>query len=197
MSIQDGQTSIPTAVQRLERAEDVADWARAERDPLAMVVAARMSRGVGIDDPLAPERLLAEARLMARGDATVLAVVAEEEAAEDRGVCVGPTRSEGLLSPGQRQSVRLRVAGGEIADAALRLPAGAPGGADLDLIVTDMQGRRIAALTGPDSGVAGRAAYVQWRPDYPSDVDVSVLNVSRVSTTYRLTLAPSQGGRCR
>lgn len=186
-----------TPVQRLERAADLVDWARAEGDPLALVVAARMSRGVALDDPLAPETLWAEARLLARGDTAVLALIEREAADQDRGVCSGPTRSEGRLAPGQSRTIRLAVAGHEIADAALRLPAHAPAGSDLDLIVTDTGGRGVTSSTGPSTGVPGTAAYVQWTPSAPAEVQVTVANVGGQTNDYRLTLAPAQGGPCR
>lgn len=170
----------------LDLARALAGRGRAARDPLALIVAARLRRDLamaprgpargeesGLDTPAS---LLAEARKMARGDARLVSLADDVAATGEKGRERGPLYDAGRLAAGARETYStISFAAGRRAEiyveAARRVA----------VTVRDGAGAPICA---DDSG--GPVAYCWWTPERATTVSVEVVNPTRESNAYRL-----------
>jgi hypothetical protein len=195
-------TPEANAVDALGSVAALAAWGRANRDPEAMIVAARMLRSIPvaegtvtgvIEGPVAttpapqrpaltPAGLLGEARTFARGNAATLTRIRQAEAATSRGVISsafgrGAVRTVRDVSANSTWRFTLDARGG----APLRILAVGDGDTDVDMRVRDQNGNVVCE----DLDFDHRAACA-ITPAWTGRFTVDVINTGSVWTRTML-----------
>ncbi len=170
----------------LDLARAVAQQGRAARDPLALIVAARIRRDLAMaprgasrgDEPGldTPASLLAEARRMARGDRRVASLADDAAATGEKGRERGPLYDIGRLAAGGRETyTAISFAAGRRAEVYVEAS------------------RRVAVTVRDDAGApicaddaGGPVAYCWWTPERATTVSVEVVNPTREPNAFRL-----------
>ena len=180
------QEDGPSLRARFDRARAAADYGRAARDPLALIVAARMRRDIGmtrrtpnaaeapgLDDP---RSLVEEAKRMARGRRAVLALADETLATGEKGRERGPLYEIGrIANAGSETFDAMTFAGGKRAEVYVE------GARRLALVVRDAAGRTICA-----DDAAGPVAYCWWKQDAAGAVRIEILNRAPADNAFRM-----------
>ncbi|NLH80019.1 MAG: hypothetical protein GX458_04125 [Phyllobacteriaceae bacterium] len=176
----------------------LAEWARAERDPLALIVAAEIRRGVGVT-PIARtpdasgetsaeasggvsettvDGLLAEAVAVAKNDPTIVALAEDLRGGATKGLVQGAGASRATLRPTGTDWYRgLRFEGSRYAETMVELSAAG----DVLVSVWDQAGNLVCRDPNPS-----RVAYCGWVPAQTALFDVKVENRSARSVPYRM-----------
>jgi len=146
-----------TGVEQLALSQELYAYGVDARDPLAVIVAARIRQGVEVEereyeiaeqDEEAEEAdiefasaadMLDEARVLARGDEALTGLIAEVEADASRGRVGGPGRASGWVGARSTTTYNVTFRGGERA----AVWANGPGRTDLDMYVYDQNGNLI------------------------------------------------------
>lgn len=146
-----------TGVEQLALSQELYAYGVDARDPLAVIVAARIRQGVEVEereyeiaeqDEEAEEAdielasaadMLDEARVLARGDEALAGLIAEVEADASRGRVGGPGRASGWVGARSTTTYNVTFRGGERA----AVWANGPGRTDLDMYVYDQNGNLI------------------------------------------------------
>jgi hypothetical protein len=187
-----------TAVRTIEAAANLADWARANRDPDGLITAARMLKSVPVtegtvtgtlDGPVAttpaPNRplmtsasLLTEARGFARGDRAVLAKIRAVETAASRGVVSsafgrGAIRTVRDVSANSTWRFTVDARGGS----SLRVLAIGDGDTDVDMVMRDQNGNVVCRDLDVDE-----RALCDITPAWSGRFTVEVINTGSVWT---------------
>ena len=180
------QEDGPSLRARFDRARAAADYGRAARDPLALIVAARMRRDIGmtrrtpnaaeapgLDDP---RSLVEEAKRMARGRRAVLALADETLATGEKGRERGPLYEIGrIANAGSEAYDAMTFAGGKRAEVYVE------GARKLALVVRDSAGRTICA-----DDASGPVAYCWWKQEASGAVRIEILNRAPAENSFRL-----------
>lgn len=187
------------AVQRLQMAYQLAAYGQQQKDPLALTTAARILKQTPVkeqarqkktegtapaqeaakkDKPaVTAESLLEQAKQMAAGNETVLALVQQVETERSRGAVSGPNEHPDRVKARTTDSYRIAFRGGEAA----RVAVIGDGDTDLDLYVYDENGNAIASDTdGTDRCV------VEWVPRWTGTFTVRIANLGNVYNEYVL-----------
>lgn len=170
---------------RLDLARALAAEGRAARDPLALIVAARIRRdlamsprGAAAADPAGldgPASLLAEARRLAGRDRRVSALADDVVASGEKGRARGPLYEIGKLAALARETHgELRFAGGRRAE--VYIEATRP-------VTLAVRGGDGGPLCAPP---VGPVAYCWWTPAAETSVAVEIVNTTREPLAYRL-----------
>lgn len=183
----------PSLRDSLDLARAVAGDGRAARDPLALIVAARLRRDLAMtrrDDAAprgapsaadlarldAPQTLVAEAKRLARGRSAIVALADEILATGEKGRERGPLYDIGKLAAGGREAYdNMRFVAGRRAEVYVE------GVLKLALVVRDADGRTICA---DDAG--GPVAYCWWTQARDGAVRIELLNRAGVDNAYRM-----------
>ncbi|RVT82655.1 hypothetical protein DXV76_15555 [Rhodobacteraceae bacterium CCMM004] len=183
----------PIAAMRLSA--ELFQAAQALSDPLLMIASAKLRKSVALDrverapeegdaadvpDPgaLDWQAMLAEAEALAAGDPTLAGLVDDVRVETTKGVASGQVYSRTTIRGGGRNTYAgLVFDGGTYAD--VYVEAGA--GADLNLFVTDAQGRLVCSDTDLSA-----IAYCGWRPEARAAFTIEVRNASNRGTPYDL-----------
>lgn len=115
--------------------------------------------------------LLDEARLLARGDETVLAAIDQVMASATRGSTTGAGRYDLSLEPRDGMTIDEQFRGLELAEVTMI----GDGSSDLDLVVVDQNGNTICEQAGPEP--RGRC---RWTPAWEGLFEIRVLNSGQV-----------------
>ena len=199
---QDGAADAPakpaglTPVRQLALAMETADYGRTAKDPLALIVAAGLRRGVatrpaglgpeGGDvtadtsaDPYAADALLAEAMALSKNDPVVAGFAEEVRAAAAKGRSDGIAVSRSVAKPGGTDWYRrIRYDAGKYAEAAVELL----GGGAIDLFVYDSAGNVVCRdVRQPKKGYCG------WTPKPGETFDIKVENRQPAPARYVLS----------
>lgn len=183
-------------VQLIGLSIEVAEFGRAERDPLAMIVAAQLRKGLALrpvdrkpdgeaaaptagDDPYSVETLLADALAFGRNAPTIRAMADEVRASASKG------RSDGVAvnvstarAGGTDWYRRQRFDAGKYAEAAVELL----GGGAVDFFVYDSNGNVVCRdVRQPARGYCG------WTPKPGETFDIKVENRNPAPVRYRLS----------
>jgi hypothetical protein len=161
-------------------------------DPVLMLAAARLRKSInpepvaraadggeaGTDAPLGWEAMAVAAEDLAEGDDALLGLIDDLRAEGTKGVASGPVYNIGNLSRGKTDNYRnIDFKGGEYAEVYVE----AQSSVDLNLQVTDAQGRLVCADTD-----VSHIAYCGWRPDAPGAFTLTVQNKGGSGTGYAL-----------
>ena len=188
----------------LNVAYQLVEFGRKTKDPLALVEAAKIMKLVGgqpvarkpadapagapagapapaagkpASAPPTPGSVLAEARSLAKGDKTILAMIAQAASASSRGAVGGPKASVTSVIAGHTDVYNTAFVGGLPAEVVI---AG-DGGSDLDLAVVDENGNLICSSSSP-----GDVEYCGWTPRWTGKFQIRVKNNGTVDNAYKL-----------
>ncbi len=161
-------------------------------DPVLMLAAARLRKAInpeavaraaeggeaGTDAPLGWQAMAEAAQELADGDEALLGLIDDLRAEGTKGVASGPVYNIGQLGKGKTDTYRnIDFKGGEYAEVYIE----AQSSVDLNLSVTDAQGRLVCADTD-----VSHIAYCGWRPDAAAAFTLSVQNKGGSGTGYAL-----------
>ena len=156
-------------------------------DPVLMLAAARLRKSIapepveraadggepGTETPLGWEAMAQAAEELAEGDDALLGLIDDLRAEGTKGVASGPVYNIGSLSAGKSDNYRnIDFKGGEYAEVYVE----AQSSVDLNLTITDAQGRLVCADTD-----VSHIAYCGWRPDAPGAFTLTVQNKGAAS----------------
>ena len=181
----------PAPLKQAEASRMIYDTGVATRDPLLVLAAAKMRRGLGLsptdrmaedgtpgDGALDADAMLATARDLATGDDMMLGLIDDVASENTKGVVSGPVYNNARIGGGKTDTYRaVPFEGGTYAEIYVE----AKGSNDLNLKVTDAQGRLVCSDT--DSSAI---AYCGWSPRSTGDFTIAVQNASGGSADYAL-----------
>ncbi len=163
------------------------------QDPLLMLSAAKLRKMLNptettrtaegasagaVDSPLTWQDMLAAAEPLAAGDDTMLGLIDDIRAETTKGVATGPVYNIGTLANGRSDTYpKIDFIGGEYAEIYVE----AKGATDLNLSVTDAQGRLVCSDTD-----RSHIAYCGWRPDRTEAYQIRVENRGPNGVNYAL-----------
>lgn len=185
------------AVEALRTADALAKYGDARKDPLALIVAAKMKKEVGGQDLKAskqtkgkgkaeasaakpdqrtPEALLERARALAKDRKDLLALADDVAKSGGRGAVGGPKGSRTVVCSNCTDEFRQSFEGGQPAAVAVS----GDGDSRLDLFVYDQNGHLICRQVGP-----GDDAVCRWNPIWTGPFVIRVVNYG-VANAYRI-----------
>ncbi len=184
------------AVQTARTADALAKYGDARKDPLALIVAAKMLREVGGQDLKAPktttggsgqaaadkpdtrtaDALLQRARALAGDRKDLLALADDVAKAGGRGAVGGPKSTRTVVNTNGTDQFRVAFDAGVPAMVAIS----GDGDSRLDLLVYDENGNRICSQVGPGDDAACR-----WTPSWTGSFTIRVVNYG-VANQYRI-----------
>ncbi len=181
----------PAPLKQAEASRVLYDTGVATRDPLLVLAAAKMRRGLGLsptdrmaedgtpgDGTLDADAMLETARDLATGDEMMLGLIEDVASENTKGVVSGPVYNNARIGGGQTDTYRaVPFEGGTYAEIYVE----AKGSNDLNLKVTDDQGRLVCSDTD-----ASAIAYCGWSPRNTGDFTIAVQNASGSSADYAL-----------
>lgn len=181
----------PAPLKQAEASRVLYDTGVATRDPLLVLAAAKLRRGLGLsptdrmaedgtpgDGALDADAMLATARDLATGDDMMLGLIDDVASENTKGVVSGPVYNNARIGGGQTDTYRaVPFEGGTYAEIYVE----AKGSNDLNLKVTDDQGRLVCSDTD-----ASAIAYCGWSPRSTGDFTIAVQNASGGSADYAL-----------
>jgi hypothetical protein len=183
-------------VEQLQMSSDLLAFGRKTKDPLALIVAARVMKALGGTDadrkpegraatqaaqksgqPVSADSVLAEARDLAKGDKIVTLLV-------DETAGMAPVTSEGqprthqdTVQPAGTDVYTVVFTGGQLAEAGV---AG-DGDSDLDLLVYDDNDHLVCRSAGSSD-----REYCRWWPRWTGTFRIEVQNLGTAANLYRL-----------
>ncbi|MFN4159084.1 MAG: hypothetical protein ACK4GO_11855 [Gemmobacter sp.] len=193
-------TALPAAAEPLSPVQTAAlsarlfEVGRVQRDPLLVLAAARLRKQLAPSEdttrraeagyaapaqaPLDWQDMAALAEELAAGDDAILGLIDDLRAETTKGVITGPVYNIGSLGPRKTDTyARIDFRGGEYAEVYVE----ARSSVDLNLTVTDAQGRLVCADTD-----RSHIAYCGWRPDATGAFTLKVENRGNAATGYAL-----------
>lgn len=191
----DGGGTAPLG--RLALSARLAEWGRADKNPLALIVAAEIRRRSAVKTvertpeqsgeattatvpvvEATAENLLAEAEALAPKDPTIRALADDVRGSATKGLVagVGVSRST-LKGAGTDWYRKLRFEGSRYAEAYVELS----GRGTVHVSVYDEAGNLVCRDPNPSS-----VAYCGWMPSKTATFDVKVENQSTVAVPYRM-----------
>jgi hypothetical protein len=177
-------TGTALAVESLRTAAELVRYGDANKDPLALITAARMMKQAGVQDSKAErvavkpeakdkpdtrsvEAVLARAKTLANGRQDLLALADDVAAGGSRGALEGPARGVYVVAPFDTDTVRISFRAGEPA----RVLVSGDGDSDLDLYILDENGNQICKDDdATDDMVCG------WTPRYTGQFAIRIVN---------------------
>lgn len=190
------QAQVPPWQARSAAAETAA-WAieTGNRDALADSIRLLLDNG-GVVDPEAPwsaHDLLAALEAMDGGAALAEDIRAEQS----RGVAIGggALRYDLLLGAAEEHEIPLVMAQNEPALVEVR-PYKGSDGADIDLWVYGPDTTLMGEDTGPESGIEGQMAFVQFTPDRCIPVTVRLFNAGAVPARIAVFAPAATAASC-
>lgn len=162
-------------------------------DPVLILAAARLRKSInpaedaartpdagtpGGEAPIGWAEMADAAAALAADDAAILGLVDDLRAEATKGVITGPVYNIATLSAGRGDTYGgIDFRGGEYAEVYVE----AKSSVDLNLMVTDAQGRLVCADTD-----SSHIAYCGWRPDSTGRFTLKVENKGKSGTGYAL-----------
>jgi len=196
-----GKSETSMAVSQLLLAGQLVDYGMAKRDPIPLITAAKITKGIEIEEsnhkaettqdgaagtakktagpakPKTSDEILAIAREYAGGKAEVLAMITDVEEEDSRGRTRGPGRICTKVNSRSSDTYKIKFRGEEQAIIGVR----GDGDTDLDLFVYDENNNRICSDTdGTDRMVCA------WTPAWTGKFKVKVKNLGSVFNRYCL-----------
>jgi hypothetical protein len=181
------------ALEQLRLAARLSAYGDRQRDPLAMIVAARIQLGAGARPSaakvsagysnlseagarsLAPQALLVRAERYAAGRDDYLALINEQRQSGERGALRGPFVERALAPVGVVQRVLITFAKGSSAVFGIAVDEDE----DLEFDVVDANGKSICRATG-----RGKTKQCNWVPESTGEVEISVRNRGHAANEF-------------
>jgi len=184
-------------IERLQMSSDLVAFGRRTKDPLALIVAARVMKALGGSEvdlkpetrttaadaqkagqQASPDSILAEARDLGRGD-KITTLLADETAAIAASFAGGERKThQDTVQPGGTDVYRVVFTGGQLAEVGI---AG-DGDSDLDLYVYDNNDNLVCRSTGSSD-----REYCRWWPRWTGPFRIEVQNLGTAANLYRVT----------
>jgi hypothetical protein len=183
-------------IARLQMTADLLAVGRATKDPLALVVAARIMKTLGgaeIDlkpearqatastkkpgQPVSPDTILLEARDLAKGDKITILLIDETASIAVSRDAEQPKTHQDTIQPGATDVYTVVFNGGQLAEAGI---AG-DGDSDLDLFVYDENDHLVCRSTASTD-----REYCRWWPRWTGPFRIEIQNLGGVADLYRL-----------
>lgn len=179
-------TPALTAVETVNTAHNLVRYADANKDPLALIAAARILKETGsqpadakregtaaadkkaTDQKFSVDAILARARVLAGGRADLIALADDVAKSGARGSVRGPARWTEVVNGRAVDVYRFSFRGGELAAVAVS----GDGDSDLDLYVYDENGNLICRDEGPSDDML-----CQWRPRWTGQFTIKIKNL--------------------
>ena len=182
-------------IARLQMAFDLLAFGRDTKDPLVLIVAARITKGLGgteVDlkpdrggagsaqkpgQPVSADSILVEARDLAKGE-KITNLLIEETAAMVPAAGAGQSKiHQDTVQGGATDVYSIVFSSGQLAEAGI---AG-DGSGDLDLLVYDENDHLVCRSTGSSD-----REYCRWWPKWTGTFLIEVQNLSAAANLYRL-----------
>lgn len=183
-------------IARLQMSSDLLAFGRDTKDPLALIVAARIMKTQGGTDvdlkpearaandiaekpgqPVSPETILIEARDLAKGDKITNLLIDETAAMGSAGAGGQPKTHQDTVLPGGTDVYSVVYNGGQLAEAGI---AG-DGETDLDLFVYDENDHLVCRSAGSSD-----REYCRWWPRWTGPFRIEIQNLGAVANLYRI-----------
>jgi len=183
-------------VEQLQMSSDLLVFGRRTKDPVALIVAARVIKAVGGSEvdrkperreaaqaaqkpgqPVSADSILGEAREFAKGDKIVSLLIDETAAIGSTAAEGQPRTHQDTAQPGATDVYGVVFTGGQLAEAGL---AG-DGDSDLDLLVYDENDHLVCRSAGSSD-----REYCRWWPRWTGLFRIEVQNLGVTSDLYRL-----------
>jgi hypothetical protein len=194
-----GTAESSAAVETVALADQLAVYGIHAGDPIAIVQAAKMKKGVpsrvldakkttegkGAAAPktsgydLDANALLTRAEGMAAGNATIIGLIRDARATKSRGATRGPTVHSDRINAGDTDVYNIAFRGGEQA----AVFVSGDGDTDLDLFVMDENGNQICSDTDNTDTMLCR-----WTPAWTGTFQIRIKNYGRVYNAYKLAV---------
>ena len=184
-------------IARLQLTADLLAAGRASKDPLALIVAARIMKSLGGTDvdlkperpaapadaqkpgqPVSPDTILIEAHNLAGGDKITNLLIDEAAAMRRAGGAGQPKTHHDTVQPAGTDVYTVVFNGGQLAEAGI---AG-DGASDLDLVVYDENDHLVCRSTA-----SADREYCRWWPRWTGPFRIEVQNLGTAADLYRLT----------
>lgn len=191
------QNSTPSLMEQKTAARVMADWAIEEQRAEVLGQAIALLLRSGASDVAGPpdsvHDLLGALRAMPGGLQLAEWVLADRA----RGVALGGgnSRIELALEAGEVHRETLVMAGGEPALIEVRLYRGSDG-ADAELTIRDAGGTVIGSDLGPETGIEGQMAFVEFTPEDCVSVEVQIRNAGQGAGRMVVLAPPTFGQGC-
>jgi len=180
-------------IEQLQMSSDLLAFGRQAKDPLALVVAARVMKATGGSEverksandgaaqksgqPVSPDSILAEARDLAKGDKIIGLLIDETATMRPGPADTGPKTHQDTVQPGATDVFNIIFSGGELAEVGI---AG-DGESDLDLFVYDENEHLVCRSAGSTD-----REYCRWWPRWTGPFRIEVQNLGGVANLFRL-----------
>jgi hypothetical protein len=185
-------------VARLQMSAELLAFGREAKDPLALIVVARIMKVLGSTEvdlkpegraandnspksgqPITADSILVEARDMAKGDKLTNLLIDEAGAMGSEGAGAQPKTHQDTVQPGATDAYTVVFNGGQLAEAGI---AG-DGGSDLDLLVYDENDHLVCR-----SDSSSDREYCRWWPRWTGPFRLEIQNLGTASNLYRLAI---------
>lgn len=182
----------PSPVKTAELSARLFEAGQQTRDPLLILAAAKLRKSLnpaptdrvaegGTAEPGFPlgwQDMLTAAEPLAEGDDALLGLIDDIRAETTKGVATGPVYNIGQIANGKTDTYpQVDFIGNEYAEIYVE----AKGATDLNLSVTDAQGRLVCSDTDES-----HIAYCGWRPDRTAPFQITVTNRGPNGVSYAL-----------
>lgn len=182
----------PALLKQAEASRVTYDLGVEQRDPLLVIAAAKMRRGLSLEptDRVAEGgeagdeglldfgTMMSTARDFAAGDGMLIGLIEDVEAEASKGVTIGPVYNIARISGGRTDTYKaVPFDGGAYAEIYVE----AKSNADLNLRIYDAQNRLVCSDTD-----ASAIAYCGWKPRKSGNFTIAVENASGSSVQYSL-----------
>ena len=190
------QPAADEPIARLQVSADLLAIGRTTRDPLALVVAARIMKTLGGAEiglkpearrdaantpkpgqPVSPDTILLEARGLAKGDKITNLLIDETAWITVLRDAEQPRTHQDTIQPGATDVYTVVFNGGQLAEAGI---AGG-GDSDLDLFVYDEDDHLVCRSTASTD-----REYCRWWPRWTGPFRIEIQNLGAVADLYRL-----------
>ena len=188
--------SADEPIARLQMSSDLLAFGRDTKDPLVLIVAARIVKALGgteadlkpegrpatgsvqkTGQPVSAESILAEARDAAKGE-KITNLLIDEAAAMGAATGEGQPRTHhDTVQAGATDVYSVVFGGGQLAEAGI---AG-DGSGDLDLLIYDENDHLVCRSTGSSD-----REYCQWWPKWTGPFRIEIQNLGTAANLYRL-----------
>lgn len=183
-------------IARLQMASDLLAFGRYTKDPLALIVAARIMKALGGTEadlkpegraatvsaqksgqPVSADSILVEARDLAKGEKITNLLIDETAAMGTTAGAGQPKTHQDTVQPAATDVYSVVFSGGELAEAGI---AG-DGSGDLDLLVYDENDHLVCRSTGSSD-----REYCRWWPRWTGPFRIEIQNLSIAANLYRV-----------
>jgi hypothetical protein len=184
-------------IARWQMASDLLAFGRDTKDPLVLIIAARITKALGgtevdlkpdgraagspqkLGQPVSADSILVEARDLAKGEKITNLLIDETAAMGVAGRVGQPKTHQDTVQPGATDVYSVVFSGGQLAEAGI---AG-DGSGDLDLLVYDENDHLVCRSTGSSD-----REYCRWWPRWTGPFRVDIQNLGTAANLYRIAM---------